>query len=158
MKASLQNLYALNYIIEPVSKLEPNKPFLISLNKEKFDIENRKEGEFFAQLPINVMFGIKDGKLTRQEARLLYYIKSYINATDSRKQFCFTRIDKKMSTELNMGKNTIPKYTQMLVDKKLISINKHNLGTSYQYDEDGKLIFTKYNNHYFLNYENIKKL
>lgn len=158
LKASLSNLHIHNYIQNEIKQMQPNKPIQLDLNQKKFDTENRKEGEYFTKLPINILYALKDGKLNSKEVRLLYYIKSYINSDDMRKQFCYTSIEKTMVKETNISKNTIPKYTEMLKKKKLISIDKHKLGTSYQYNEKGELIFTKYNNHYFLRLENIMKL
>ncbi|ODA08154.1 hypothetical protein A7312_08995 [Paenibacillus polymyxa] len=158
IKSSFQNLYESEYLLNAIEEIKPNKPIMLTLNEYKFNTEIRSEKEFYTSLPINVLYGIKDGKLDRKEARLLYYIKSYINYSDPNKRYCYTGIEKTMKTELNMSSNTIPKYTKKLVDKKLIEIEKHNLSTSYQYDEEGNLIFTKYNNHYYINMNALETL
>jgi len=158
LKPSYANLYKNGYLLEEVGEIKPNKPILFTLNEERFNTDGMSEGEFFTQLPISILYGMKDGKIDRKEVRLLYYLKSYINHTDLKKHFCYTGIENTMVRELNMSDKTIPKYTKKLVDKKLIRIERHDLKTSYQYREDGTLIFNKYNNHYYLEYNNILSL
>lgn len=155
IKKSLKNLYVHNYLLEQIEELKQNKPIRFVLNREKFDTKNRKENQKFTQLPAKILYALKDGKLNRKEVRLLYYLSSYINLQSPLKQFCFTSIDR-MSKELNMSENTIIKHYQMLEKKKLIKIEKHKL--DYGYEEDGTLIWSRYNNHYFLRYENFAKL
>jgi predicted transcriptional regulator len=158
LKPIYTSLYNNEYIIEPMKPLKPNTPILFVLNKNKFNTDDLSGDEFFTHLPISILFGLKDGKIDKKEVRILYYLKSYINYTDSKKHFCYTGIEKTMTRELNMSEKTIPKYTKSLVDKKLINIERHVFKTEYQYDENGKLLFNKFNNHYYINYENIVDL
>jgi hypothetical protein len=158
LKKSFNNLYAFNYLLSEISELKPNSPSIFILNKSMFDTENRKEGEYYTALPVNVLNAIRDRKIDRKEARILYYIKSYINYTDFKKNYCYTGIEKTMIKELKMGKNTIPSYTESLKKKKLIHIERNFLKTDFQYTEEGKLIRSKYNNHYYLNYDAIQNL
>ncbi|MDP9675196.1 putative transcriptional regulator [Paenibacillus jamilae] len=158
LKSSFNNIFREEYIIREIKKILPNSPIRFFLNQKKFDTDSKLDEKFFTYLPINILYGMKDRKLDRKEVRILYYIKSYINYSDPKKEYCFTGIEKTMVKELNMGKNTIPKYTDMLVKKNLIRIEKNKLETSYQYDEEGNLIFTRYNNHYYLDFNNIDKL
>jgi hypothetical protein len=155
IKKSLKNLYVHNYLLEPIEELKQNKPIRFVLNREKFDTKNRKEDQKFTQLPAKILYALKDGKLNRKEVRLLYYLGSYINLQNPLKQFCFVSIER-MTRELNMSENTIIKHYKLLEKKKLIEIDKHKL--DYGYEEDGTLIWSKYNNHYFLRYEKIADL
>ncbi len=160
LKSIFIELYNLKYLTRQIEELKQNKPLLITLNKEKFLTDsNKEETEYFAQLPINILYGMRDRKLDRKEVRILYYLKSYINYyTDNKKMYCYPGIETTMTKELNMSKNTIPKYTKLLEGKGLISIEKNVLHTSYQYDDEGKLLFNRYNNHYYLNYEGLETL
>ena len=155
IKKSLKNLYVHNYLLEQIEELKQNKPIRFVLNPQKFDTKNRVPDQKFTQLPAMILYALKDGKLNRKEVRLLYYLASYINLQSPAKQFCFTSIDR-MSKELNMSENTIIKHYKMLEKKKLIKIEKHKL--DYGYEEDGTLIWSRYNNHYSLIYENFAKL
>lgn len=155
LKKSFVNLYVHNYLLEPIEELKQNKPNRFVLNREKFDTQNRNEDQNYTQLPAKILYALKDGKLNRKEVRLLYYFKSYINITDTRKQFCYKAIEN-MVKEINMSENTIIKHYKMLEKKKLIKIEKHKL--DYGYERDGTLIWSKYNNHYFIRYENFEKL
>lgn len=158
LKPSYTSLYENRYLLKEVGEIKPNKPILFTLNEEKFNTEEREKDEYYTSLPINVLNAMRDGKIDRKEVRLLYYLKSYINHTDLKKHFCYTGIENTMVRELNMSDKTIPKYTKKLADKKLIRIERHDFKTSYQYREDGTLIFNKYNNHYYLEYNNILNL
>lgn len=159
LKSIFKELHCLKYLMRQVEELKQNKPILITLNKERFLTNtNKEETEYFAQLPINILYAMRDRKLDRKEVRILYYLKSYINHTDSKKMYCYPGIETTMTKELNMSKNTIPKYTKLLEDKGLISIEKNVLHTSYQYDDEGRLLFNKFNNHYYLNYERLENL
>jgi hypothetical protein len=153
LKASFNNLYDNGYLLMRVGQLKPNKPIYIKLHQEKFDISKRTKGESFTQLPTNVLFAIKDGKITAKEARILYYIKSYIID----KEYCFTS-QLTMGHDLDMTEKTVAKHIKLLKQKKLLNVEKHKLGTEYKYDDNDKIVFTKYNNHYTLRMENVYNL
>lgn len=158
LKKSLGNLFVQNYIIEEVGKRTPNKPVMLILNKVKFDTEDRAEGEYFAAMPIKLLYALKDGKLNSKEVRFLYYLKSYINVKNTIKQFCYAGIDTRMRFELNMSKPTIIELHNELESKKLISVTRHIWGTNWEYDDNDKLIHKRFNNHYAIEFENIDKL
>jgi len=86
--------------------------------------------------------------------RLLAYYESYINRRDSRKLFCYMSIET-IKQETGLHKATIIKYNRVLVDKRLLEVVKHDLGTDYRYSDEGKIIFNKFNNHYTVRLENI---
>ncbi|MEJ3719144.1 hypothetical protein WGM54_14075 [Paenibacillus polymyxa] len=159
IKTIFKELYNLRYLLKEVEELKQNKPILLTLNKDKFlTSTSKEETEYFTQLPINVLYAMRDRKLDRKEVRILYYLKSYTNHTNSKKMYCYPGIETTMTRELNMSKNTIPKYTKQLEEKGILSIEKNAIHTSYQYDDEGKLLFNKYNNHYYLNYDRLETL
>ncbi|MEK8208464.1 hypothetical protein NST41_22915 [Paenibacillus sp. FSL L8-0696] len=158
LKKSLHNLFAQNYLLNEVGKRTPNKPVLLTINKENFDSENRRDGEYFSSMPIKLLYALKDGKLNPKEVRFLYYLKSYINVKNKAKLFCYAGIDTRMKNELHMSKPTIIELHSELEKKKLISVTQHKWGTNYEYDDNDKLIHKRFNNHYFIEFENIDKL
>lgn len=158
LNKSFENLYLLKYISKAVGKRSPNKPIYVELNERKFNTDEREDGEFFTCLPLKVLFLLKEGLLSTREVRFLYYIQSYINNSKTNRLFCFAGIDTKMIYELDMTKPTIIKVHKSLSQKKLLKIEKHKLATSWQYDRDGNLLYTRYNNHYYIRWENFDKL
>lgn len=157
LNKSFVNLFKQGYLLQEIGKRQPNIPILFKLNKSKFSIQDRKDDEYFTALPINVMYSLKDGKLNHKEIRFLYYIQSYINPKSKIKS-CYAGIDTRMSDELNLSRTTIMALHKELSKKKLISVTKHPLGTSFEYDVDDNLIRSRFNNHYQIRYENIQKL
>lgn len=86
--------------------------------------------------------------------RLVSYYESYINRSSAINQFCYASIET-ITKETGLAKNTIIKYNKILCDKGFISVDKHKLGTDYKYDGKDKIVFSKYNNHYTVNWDKI---
>lgn len=146
LKKAWTNLYQQKYIDEPVT-IHRGKPSKVILNPNMMHLNND-----FAQLPLKLFSRI--GEIGYHGFRLLYYYESYINRNKDHRQFCFTSLET-IENDMGMSRKTILKHNETLVKAKLLKIQKHELGTDYQYDEAGELIFNKYNNHYEVRLENL---
>lgn len=153
LNKSFTNLHRENYLLKKVEKRLPNKPIELQVNKNRFDIKDRRDGEFFTQLPIRIMYALKEMRVTPKQVRLLYYIQSYI-VFNSANNFCFVGLER-MEKEVKMSRPTLIKTIKELTEMKLITVTKHNVGTSYQYNENDELIYTKFNNHYTVEYSDL---
>ena len=136
-----------------VSKIEtlPRRGFLTIELNTYFNSSNKDY--CFTQLPVRILDKDILDDIGHQGVRMIFYLKSYINNPN---EFCYCST-KRMEDELDMSENTIIKYTDMLHKKKYIKKVKHKLQSNYEYAEDEfgneKEVFTKYNNHYHIQYE-----
>jgi hypothetical protein len=153
-KKVMNDLYERGAVKNKIETLPRKGEITVEYNP---DFCNEK-GKPFAQLPHTVLSKELLDLVGYQGIRLLFYFRSYIRNTAY--DFCFTA-QETIEDETDMTENTIIKYIRLLKDNKLIKIHKHDLVNTNEYEVDefdnGKMKFTKYNNHYFLNVENIKK-
>lgn len=127
----------------------------LTINKLIIPAFNKERG-YFTQIPYYVLNREIIEAVGYVGVRLMYYYKSYINEREPLKQFCFVA-ETTTAEDLNITEKTVIKYNKFLKVKKFIKIEKHKLENSETYDENGKLLFEKYNNHYFLRLENVSK-
>ncbi|WP_048896732.1 hypothetical protein [Priestia filamentosa] len=153
-KKILNELYERGVIKNKIDTLPRKELLTIEFNAEWCD----EQGKPFAQLPYTILSKELLDLIGYQGVRLLFYFRSYIRNTAH--HFCFTS-QETIATETDMTENTITKYTKILKDNKLIRVSKHVLTATYSYEEDefnnSKMEFKKYNNHYFLDIEKLKK-
>lgn len=141
LKKSLNKLYKCEFIEEEIKRLPRNGILKLKFNPSPFKTKS------FTQLPVNLINKIEQIGLIGY--RLIYYYESYINRKDViSKQFCFVAQDT-ISSELNINKETIKKYNDILKKSKLVTIKKHKL-ESDGYDDLDNIVFNKYNNHYYV--------
>lgn len=146
---TLNNLYDNRYILEPV-KIDSHSIGTVSMNDAL--IKSKSKFTHIYTSLLDKMLHIQANGI-----RLLCYYESYINRNDKDKpssHFCFTSIDT-ISQETGLSRKTIIKYNSVLEKANLLDIDKHKLGTDYRYDDKDKVIFNKYNNHYYVRLENI---
>ncbi|QWU14415.1 hypothetical protein SAMN04487895_101726 [Paenibacillus sophorae] len=146
IKKSFDNLNRNQYILEPV-KIDSHSKGKIFLNEQLVKSKNK-----FTHVYVDILKHIP--RIGFNGVRLLFYYESYINRKITLNQFCYTGIAT-ISRETGLNSKTIIKYNGILKKEKLLSIEKHELGTDYRYDENDKIIFSKYNNHYSVRLENI---
>ncbi|MEM4994933.1 hypothetical protein WKH56_20425 [Priestia sp. SB1] len=145
-KKSLSSLHKQGFIINEIRRLPTKGGIDIIFNP--VPIESKK----FTQLPATIFNKIEHIGWTG--FRLLYYYESYINRTEEpSKHYCFAG-QETISKHLGIDTDTIKKYNDILVKHKLLKIVKHKLECTYEYDDLDNLIYTKYNNHYFVRLEN----
>ncbi|MGG3920419.1 hypothetical protein ABEV41_00465 [Geobacillus thermodenitrificans] len=146
LKKSLNKLYKYGFIDSEVKRLPRNGALKLEFNPVPFKTKT------FTQLPANLINKIEHIGLIGY--RLVYYYESYINRKDViSKQFCFVGQDT-ISDELNINKETIKKYNDILKKNKLITIKRHQLEFD-GYDDLDNVVFTKYNNHYYVHIDKI---
>ena len=105
----------------------------------------------FTQLPISLLYQIHNVGCTG--FRLLYYYESFINRKRPTMDYCFVAFET-VQEDLKMSSKTINKYNDILVEMKYLSITKHEVFVDEYLDASR---FTKYNNHYKVNREQMKK-
>ena len=88
------------------------------------------------------------GKINQHAFRLITYYKSHINKSMNN-NYCFVGYDT-LVTKLKASKTTILEANKMLKNEKLIKVVKHKLEPTYEYSSLDKLIYNKYNNHYYV--------
>lgn len=149
IKKSMDNLYKQKYILQPV-KIDSHSMGKIELNESLVKSKNKFTHVYVSSLEMLSRIG-------QIGIRLLFYYESYTNRNDKIKassQFCYTSLDT-ISKETGLTRKTIIKYNDILKKEKLLDIDIHKLGTDYRYDENDKVIFNRYNNHYYVRLENI---
>lgn len=160
LKTAINTLYDAKLIRTKIDTLPKNQPLQIEINSF-FDLKKAgktKEDRFsYTQMPYILLDRRMIETLGHAGIRLLYYFESYINRTKTF-SFCFTSLET-IQKEIDLSENTILKYIDILKKNKLITVKKHKLEFTYSYDAyTNKAYFTKYNNHYMVNIENIHKL
>lgn len=160
LKTAINTLYDAKLIRTKIDILPKNQPLQIEINSF-FDLRKTgktKEDRFtYTQMPYILLERSMIEKIGHTGIRLLYYFESYINRTKPyHHQFCFTSL-RLIHKEIGLSENTILKYIDILKKSKLITIKKHKLELA-GYDELDKAYFTKYNNHYYVELENIHTL
>jgi hypothetical protein len=141
LKKRLNELYKCNLIHNQISSLPRKGEIVILFNSGKL-----KEGHFTM---VNCKVFDYLEQINEHAFRLLFYYKSHINKKEN-KHFCYVGIET-LKVRLKMGSDTIQQANEQLVKNKLITIHKHKLEHTQQYNEKDELIFDKYNNHYTVN-------
>jgi hypothetical protein len=146
IKKSLNNIYEEGYLSKPVT-IDSHSIGKVILNNELLKVKSN-----FTQVYMSIMKYYDS--IGANGVRLLFYYESYINRKITNNQFCYASI-KTISAETGLNSKTIIKYNEILKKQKLLHIDKHKLGTEYRYDENDKVIFSKFNNHYSVRLESI---
>jgi hypothetical protein len=147
LKKCLLNLHKQGIVLEYIDKLPKQKALTLTFDPVPF------ESKTFTQLPANILYKIEHIGVIG--LRLLFYYESYINRADVlEKQFAFPAIET-IAKDLNINKETVIEYNSKLKKNKLIKIIKHKLEWSGDYDNLDAAIYTKYNNHYYVQINNI---
>lgn len=143
LKVAFKKLQENGYIMNEVDVIN-KRPMIIELNTKKLD-----RGKSFTQLPKSLIEKID--VIGHTGLRLLYYYESFIFRPSS--QFAYPSFETIIS-DLSVNKDTIDKYNEILIKKKYLKIEKHHLKPNGQYDDD-RPVFTKYNNHYYVQLDKI---
>lgn len=147
LKKSFEVLHKQQIILEYITVLPKRGSLDITFNPTPFETEK------FTQLPATIFSRIEHIGLIG--LRLIFYYESFINRKDkAEKQFAFPGIETTAKT-LGINEETVIKYNEILKKNKLLKITKHKLETNHEYDNQGNIMFTKYNNHYHVRLENL---
>ncbi|QJI52337.1 hypothetical protein [Psychrobacillus phage Perkons] len=141
VKRSLEVLHKQGVILELINKLPSKGGIKVTFNDETI------ESNSFTQLPVTILHKIEHiGVLG---VRLLFYYESFINRnSDITEQFAFPSVETTAET-LGISFKTVYKYNEILKEKKLLKVDKHELDLD-GYDNLDNALFTKYNNHYYV--------
>ncbi|MEH7116183.1 hypothetical protein V7128_01990 [Neobacillus vireti] len=147
LKKAFTTLHKQGYILEYINKL-PTKGAL-TFTFEPMPLDDLT----FTQLPVTIFNFMEH--IGTVGLRLLFYYESFINRQDDpSKQFAFPAIET-TSKSLGINKDTIIKYHDILIKHNLLKVTKHKIEHSGEYNEWDEPIFTKYNNHYYVNLNKI---
>ncbi|WP_169834405.1 hypothetical protein [Paenibacillus donghaensis] len=149
LKKHLANLHKWGYINNFV-KIERSTPSLISLDLKKFATPKKE----YTQLPLSILSRV--GTIGHTGVRLLYYFESYINRSIVQNQFCYSAVIT-ICRDTGLGKTTVKEYVDILKKEKLLHVVAHKIGHNNQYNDNDELEFTKYNNHYYVNYNKLEE-
>jgi hypothetical protein len=141
LKKRLNELYKSSLIHNQIISLPRKGEIVILFNSSKLN-----EGHF-TMMNCKVFDYLE--KINEHAFRLLFYYKSHINKKEN-KHFCYVGIET-LKVRLKMGSDTIQQGNEQLVKNKLITIHKHKLEHTHEYNDKDELIFDKYNNHYTVN-------
>ena len=146
LKSRLKKFYKLGLIEEEVSKL-PTKGYLTIIFSEKVFGED----EHFTMLNADIFNYWKNDQIDEYAFRQVWYYKSHINLHDTERDrsFCFVAMET-LADRLRISKGKVHDANNQLKKLKLIQVVKHKLETNYEYNEADELVFTKYNNHYYV--------
>jgi len=144
LKKRLQSLHKNKLIKNEIKSLPRRGNMKIVFNSDFF-----QKGKYFTMMNTRIFNYIH--KLNEHSIRILFYYKSHINLNDEdkSKKYCFVGLET-IKNNLKMGWDTLLKANDELTDYNLIRVVKHKLKTDYSYNENDELIFTKYNNHYYV--------
>lgn len=153
-KEALNGLYKKGAIKNKVETLPRKGGIEISLNEDVIPELNDKEG-YFTQLSSVILNKKVIDTVGHTGIRLLYFYESHINFKTNKK-FCY--IAEETTAELlGMTKKTVIKYNKLLEKHKLLKIEKQKVERAYYTTKkrEDAYLFDKYNNHYYIRYENI---
>jgi hypothetical protein len=156
-KECLHGLFEKKMLTEEIVDLPRKGGLSISLSKNVIPEFNK--GQLFVQLESFVLHRVIIEKVGHSGIRILYYIMSYINYTQTGKDHCYASVIR-MSNDLGISEKTFIKYTTILEKVKLIRVVRHKPETNYKDDKNGNegLLFNRWNNHYYINHDQFKKV
>lgn len=147
-KKRMKNLSKNNLIIDFKDKLPTKGKLTVHFNEKAYE-----EDPYFTMLNVSVFEYYRNEQINTNAFRQLFYYKSHINAkfqNVTNPNFCFVGYET-LAKRLKMGRDSIKEANDQLQKSNLVTIEKHELKSQDEYDENDELITTKYNNHYIVN-------
>ncbi|MED3691282.1 hypothetical protein P4534_21180 [Peribacillus butanolivorans] len=140
-------------IIKPLPK---NGELTVTLSSEVIPEFNK--GQVFTQFEYWVLNMSVIEEVGHIGVRIMYYIMSWINYKKLGKDHCYASVIR-MSKDLGIAEKTFISYTKRLEKLKFIKIVKFDSYTTVKDDKNGNenLSYDRWNNHYFIQQENIRK-
>jgi hypothetical protein len=154
--ACLKGLSKNNYITNEINRLPRNGKLTISLSPNV--IPELAEEKLFTQLESWVINMSVIEKVGHTGVRMLYYLMSWINYTQVGKDHCYASVER-MAKDIGVSEKTFIKYTGILEHANFIKVVRHDINLENQVDKNGNenLLLDRWNNHYYIKLENIKK-
>ena len=143
LKAKLNNLYKHNLIENKIESLPRKKEIIIVFNDELYNSFKQ-----FTFISADLFDLYKEEKINCDGFRLIMYYKSHINRKTGN-NYCFVGYAT-LATRLKISNSTIQEANNKLLKEKLLKIEINKLEPTYEYNEQDEIIFTKYNNHYYV--------
>lgn len=152
----LKELYKHGLITNEIISLPKKNGLEITLSHDV--IPGLNKNKLFVQLESYVLHRSIIEKVGHTGIRILYYIMSWINYKQLKKDHCYAS-EELMVKELGMTKKTFIKYIKILEQVKFIKVIRHPAKAFYRDDKYGneKLLFERLNNEYYIKHENFKK-
>lgn len=141
-KNRMNGLYKKGLIENEISKLPTKGETTIIFNDTVYHADGH-----FTMLSAEVFTYFVQDQIDEYAFRQLFYYKSHINKNND-KNFCFVGYET-LVKRLKVSKSKITEANEKLLKVKLIKVVKHEIKEE-GYDENDELVFSKYNNHYFL--------
>lgn len=136
LKKLFATLFENKLIENEIMVLPKRNPVEIIINEDVIKVKS------FTILPASILNW--SDRINHTEFRLLFYYKSYIN-NDS--DFCFAGYET-ICKDLRIGRETLTNCNEHLKKLKLLTVKKHKLESTNEYNRDDELVYNKYNNHY----------
>ncbi|WP_042455594.1 helix-turn-helix domain-containing protein [Neobacillus dielmonensis] len=154
--ACLKGLVKKKYIANEIKRLSRNGKLTISLSPKV--IPELTDEKLFTQLEYWVINMSVIEKVGHTGVRILYYLMSWINYTQEGKDHCYASVER-MAKDIGVSEKTFIKYIGILEDLKFIKVVRHETTIEYKNDKYGNenLLLDRWNNHYYIKLENIKK-
>lgn len=154
--ACLKSLYKNKLITEEIISLPRNGKLTITLSP--IVVPDLNKGQMFTQFEHGVVSMSVIEKVGHTGVRLLYYLKSWINYKQVGKDHCYASVER-MSNDIGVTEKTFIKYIVILEKAKFIKVVRHDNYLEYKDDKNGNenLLIDRWNNHYFIKHDNIKK-
>jgi hypothetical protein len=147
IKKCFMKLHNNNIIVEKINKIPPRQMLTISFIPDLFITET------FTQLPATILNKIDIIGTTG--LRLLFYYESFVNRKERlERQFAFPSL-LTIGKALHINKDTVIEFNKILHENDFISKIKYELKWDGEYNEQNKPKFTKYNNHYRVQINNL---
>lgn len=156
-KKCLDDLIDKGLITNEINSLPRNGQLTITLSSDV--IPELNKGQMFTQLESGVLNMSVIEEIGHVGVRILYYIKSWINYNQRGKDHCYASVER-MAKDINVTEKTFIKYIKILEELKFIKVKRFDIrNENFKTDKNGNesLLMDRWNNHYFIKLENIKK-
>lgn len=158
----LKGLVEKKLITNEIKRLPRDGKLTITLSPTV--IPDLNKGQMFTQLESEVVNMSVIEKVGHTGVRILYYIMSWINYKQKitgrprGKDHCYASVER-MSKDIGVSEKTFIKYVGILEDVEFIKVVRHEIHDGHKVDKNGNenLLLDRWNNHYFINHDKIKK-
>lgn len=130
----LKELHKQGYITNEIGNLPKKKGLEITLSKNV--IAEFNKGQYFVQLEHYAIHKIVIEAIGHTGVKILYYIMSYINLRNPKKDKCFASVETIIS-DLGISNKTLKRYIDKMEKIKFIKVTRHKAETGYTLDKNG---------------------
>ncbi|UYZ01188.1 helix-turn-helix domain-containing protein [Peribacillus frigoritolerans] len=156
-KKSLDDLIEKGLVTNKIKALPRNGQLTITLSPNV--ITDLNKGQMFTQMESGVLNMSIIEEIGHVGVRILYYIMSWINYQKPGKDHCYASVER-MAKDIAVTEKTFIKYIKILEELKFIRVKRFDIrNENFKTDKNGNesLLLDRWNNHYFIKHDNIKK-